>query len=289
MLRPVKLITNTLLLAILLASPLAPHGASAQAPEATAADPDVEPTGDEATEPAETASRDERDEEARNLFEAGRRAFTDGRFQEALQYITRAHELSGRDVLLFNMASALDRMGRLEEARAQYLEYLEIVPDADNRSFVESRLAVVNELIAQRVSTEPEEESGPESEPELVEPEVSPAEGPSGRSLIGPITLIGVGVLSAGIGIATGLSANSIYSDLEADCPGGACSAALRDDADRMDRLALTTDVLFGLAGGLALAGLLWWVLGGDGASDSATATALCTGTGCTAGARIQF
>ena len=73
-------------------------GAVAQTPSA--------PTG------AQSPADEMRDEEARQLFEAGRVAFTAGRFQSALDSFRRAHELSGRPLLLYNIGTCYDRLRR---------------------------------------------------------------------------------------------------------------------------------------------------------------------------------
>lgn len=51
-----------------------------------------------------------RDAEARGLFEAGRAAFADGRFEDARDYFRRSSELSRRDALLYNIGTAEDRL-----------------------------------------------------------------------------------------------------------------------------------------------------------------------------------
>jgi tetratricopeptide (TPR) repeat protein len=87
------------------------------------------------------------DMEARALFDAGRVAFVDERYDDALGYFQRAHELSGRDELLYNIASALDRLDRDPEALVQYEAFLTAVPDAENRTDVELRVRLLRERL----------------------------------------------------------------------------------------------------------------------------------------------
>ena len=61
-----------------------------------------------------------RETEARALFEAGRQAFTDGRFEDALQRFSQSYELSHRAELLFNIGQAADRLRRDAEALAAF-------------------------------------------------------------------------------------------------------------------------------------------------------------------------
>jgi len=82
--------------------------------------------------PAESAARD--------AFEAGRSAYDIGRFEEALTHYERAYALSPRPMLLFNIARAADADGQGARAIGAYSEYLRLIPDAENRAFVEARL-----------------------------------------------------------------------------------------------------------------------------------------------------
>lgn len=113
---------------------------------------------------AESAAHDE---EARALFEAGRVAFSDGRFEDALTHFERSYELSGRAELLYNIGTSQDRLRREPEAVAAFERYLELVPDAENRREVEGRLRVLREEIAREAELAAERESA--------RPEVIPA------------------------------------------------------------------------------------------------------------------
>jgi tetratricopeptide (TPR) repeat protein len=92
---------------------------------------------------ASAPSVDPREAEARSLFEAGRRAFTDGRFEDALERFRQSYELSGRAELLFNIGQAADRLRRDRDALAAFEQYLAALPRATNRREVESRILVL--------------------------------------------------------------------------------------------------------------------------------------------------
>ncbi len=83
---------------------------------------------------------DRREEEARTLFEAGRIAFEDGRFADALASFQRAFDLSNRPLLLFNIGACLDRLQRNAEAIEAFEHYLRAQPEASNRPEVEARV-----------------------------------------------------------------------------------------------------------------------------------------------------
>lgn len=91
-----------------------------------------------------------RDDEARHLFEAGRNAYDDGRYQDALDYFQRGYELSGRAALLYNVGQAADRLRQDETALDAFKRYLADVPDAPNRLQVEERIRVLEQVLAER-------------------------------------------------------------------------------------------------------------------------------------------
>lgn len=82
-----------------------------------------------------------RDQDARRLFEAGREAYVDEKYQDALNYFQQSHDLSQRPQLLFNVGQAADRLGQRERAAEAFRGYLAAVPDAGNRAEVEARIA----------------------------------------------------------------------------------------------------------------------------------------------------
>jgi tetratricopeptide (TPR) repeat protein len=121
-----------LLLALLIA--LCANAPVSQAQQSTsAADP---PTADPV-----------RDEKARQLFSAGVAAYSEGHYENALENYRLAFELSDRPQLLFNIGIAAERLRRDQEALDAFNKYLERVPNADNRAFVEERIAVLRQAI----------------------------------------------------------------------------------------------------------------------------------------------
>jgi tetratricopeptide (TPR) repeat protein len=87
------------------------------------------------------AQEDNLDAEARANFEAGRIAFSAARFADALPYFERAYELSRRPELLYNVGMCHDRLGHDAEALEALEAYLAELPEAENRTEVEQRIA----------------------------------------------------------------------------------------------------------------------------------------------------
>lgn len=99
--------------------------------------------------PADGAVRPSaRDEEARALFEAGKVAYEDGRYADALGYFERAYELSQRVALQYNLGLAYDRLRRDREALAAFEAYLEADADPMRSAEVENRVRALREHLA---------------------------------------------------------------------------------------------------------------------------------------------
>jgi len=89
------------------------------------------------------------DAEARNLFEAGRLAMSDGRFEDALDYFQRAYELSERPALLYNVATVAERLGEDQVALDALERYLVEEPDIGDRRAVERRVELLRERLSE--------------------------------------------------------------------------------------------------------------------------------------------
>jgi hypothetical protein len=81
------------------------------------------------------------DPAARQAFEDGRTFYDHGRFADALRKFQESYAISNNPKLLFNIGRAADSDGELKQAHDAYTAYLQRLPDADNREFVEARLA----------------------------------------------------------------------------------------------------------------------------------------------------
>lgn len=101
------------------------------------------------------------DAEARALYEAGRIAFDQGRFEAALRYFETSYELSGRPQLLFNIGTVADRLRRDDLALRAFKRFLEEVPDTPERQGVLARIRIL-ERSAIRADGRRDEESGDE-------------------------------------------------------------------------------------------------------------------------------
>jgi tetratricopeptide (TPR) repeat protein len=137
-----------------------------------------------------------RDEEARSIFEAGATAFSAGRFEAALRRFREAYELSGRQVLLFNIGTAADRMRHDQEALESYRAYLEAEPTGQHADIARERIAFL------------ETQAGAAPDGPAITVAETGGDEDGGGSVVEEWwfwTLIGVVVVGAGVGITLGV------------------------------------------------------------------------------------
>lgn len=249
------------------------------------------PTAALAQDATESAAEGGEDEgRARALFNAGQTAFGEGRFAEAAGLWVRAYELSPRGALLYNIGNAYDRAGANEEALVHYRRYLEADPDTDKEAYLRSRIAVLEGIVASEEEPTPPEEEPDEdtaAQPAATEPAVTEPTESSGRAVLGGV-LLGAAAAFAVVGAGTGGRALRERKALDGRCPEGLCPESERSRADRTDRLALTTDIMLGAAGLVAVTGLLLLLLGSDD-EDGPRPSIACDGVGCAFSLRGRF
>ncbi|MFK7988471.1 MAG: hypothetical protein AB8I08_20785 [Sandaracinaceae bacterium] len=106
-------------------------------------------------------------EDARRMFEEGMQAYEQGEFELALERFERSNEIVNSSELVFNIARAAEQLGRHQHALDSYLLYLEVEPEAENRGWVERRIAFLETQIGPD-ATEPEDTAP--ADPALADP-----------------------------------------------------------------------------------------------------------------------
>lgn len=132
------------------------------------------------------------DKEARDLFQIGKEAFDEGRFERALKYFQDAYDLSHRAALLSNIGTALDRLRRDQEAVDTYKKYLEQVPQAQNRRLIEERIRIIDSALARSKPAPPAEpvatlapvEPAPPAQPTAAEASPSMTQAPEAQATV---------------------------------------------------------------------------------------------------------
>lgn len=186
------------------------------------------------------AATPEDDARARELYENGARLYEEGLYEEAVAAWEEAWRLSERPLLLFNMANAMERLGRWREAMDLLNRYRAYAP-AEEREILDRRIRNIERRLA---------EQSPEPAPVTLPP---PTEPPPERRKVAvvPLALGAVSVVGLGAGTAFGLGALDARVEARELCvEGGAdrwctteAEAAL--DADR--RLSALADAFLGV------------------------------------------
>jgi tetratricopeptide (TPR) repeat protein len=219
---------------------LAPGGATAQRP----------------TAPAEVLRQ------ARDLFEAGRRLYNIGRYDEAIDSFKAAYVRSSAPLLLYNIAQAHRAKGDCAEARRVFDTYLREDPKAD-RAEVEARMVTCK---ARQGDPEPQADLRLPSSPSdaarqarVGGPQEPSARGGRGLRLSG-LAAGSVGVALIGTGIYFGVRASS-KAGAVADYRGewGAEQKALEQAGERAGVLAAA---LLGTGAAALVAGGVLYYLG---------------------------
>ena len=243
---------------------------------------------------------------ARDAFERGRSFYDAGAFEQAANAFGEAYRLSGRDQLLYNLYLAQRDANHPAEAAEALRGYLARVPNIDNRSQLESRLAALDAGLAR--DREAQAQAAAQAQAQADAQAAAAAAAPVAPAPIAPVEPIetkrsnkfwaGIGLISVGgammlSSIATGALAHNHQQKLEDDCPGKVCNPDLKSTADSGKTLAHATDGL--LFGGLAVAAggaavlFLWHGLERVPSSAPPPVTAFCSNTGCMAQTTLRF
>jgi tetratricopeptide (TPR) repeat protein len=155
------------------------------------------------------------EEEARRLFEDGRRAYDQREFQRAHDCFEKAYLISHRPELLFNIGSALKELGRPHDAAERLRSYLRVAPKDPDRPEIEQRILALEEaqrLLDDRVRrATPPETRAPAVAPVAIvaQPRVEPAPSSRRRTLVIALSTVGAIVVVAGaVGLGVGLTSS---------------------------------------------------------------------------------
>jgi tetratricopeptide (TPR) repeat protein len=178
------------------------------------------------------------EQEARDLFARGQDAFRAERYQDAYELFRRAYLLSPRAPFLYNMASALQALGRPHQAAEELRAYLRARPDDVEREAIEERIRSLEEaqrlVDAQRAPPPPPNAPPPNAPPPSAPPPnaLAPASSSPALTLTAPppppspwhrrrtvaIVLSTVGValtaVALGVGLGVGLQPQPTDSTL---------------------------------------------------------------------------
>ena len=238
-----------------------------------------------------SASAQPADRRARQLYRRGTSYYDEGRYEEAVQAFQESYRLSGRPLLLFNIANAFERLGRYDQALSTLRRYAVSARESEQEQ-IRARIAALEERVAEQQREEeerqraeappPEPEPAPQPPPQVAPPPPSPPPGPSfDEGLVyGGIAIGGVGVALLVAGAVMGALALDARSQAQGGCMAGTDGVTLCDEsvsgALSQDTLySALADTGFAVGGAAAIAGVVLAIIGavsGGGSNDAASA-----------------
>jgi hypothetical protein len=217
-----------------------------------------------------TTSTSATDTEAHALFEAGRTAYNDARYEDALQHYRQSYELSHRPELLYNIGQCEDRLRHDAEAIEAFDAFLVALPDAPQRTEVTARLEILRRSgHAAEATTDSADtsEADTTTTDTTIAPEPVAPVAPAGSDPA-PWIVLGVG---AGVAIVGAILLGVGYGDIAT--VDGATGVRFATVSGAYNDAPVLTGAGWGVLGlGVALAGvgLVWGLTSGGGSSEHA-------------------
>jgi tetratricopeptide (TPR) repeat protein len=196
---------------------------------------------------------------AKKHFEAARKAYKAGSYEEAVTELNRAmaYDPKGKD-LAYNLGLVQEKLGNIDAAIAAFERYKELETDIGE---LEKAIQTLRRLEGARDELEKkkrEEEAARRREegkplvvviPQSERPEPRPADKPGKGRLDGWVYATGgVAVVALGAGVYFAARALSLRKSADDRTTAGTSVADLQDRADRAHGSAVVADVCFGVA-----------------------------------------
>jgi tetratricopeptide (TPR) repeat protein len=167
---------------------------------------------------------------AEEHYQKGMKAYTLGKFPEAIEEFEKAYELRSEPIFLYNIAQSHRQNNSPQRAIFFYRRYLEAEPEAKNRGDIEQRIKDMQTQLNAKSENATPVAAAPAPQPVVVAPapapqpvvvapvsvlQAQPAPAPSsGRGLrIAGIAVGAVGVAGVVTGVVLGLQATSLHDD----------------------------------------------------------------------------
>lgn len=188
------------------------------------------------------------DELARKHFESGVAYLQESDYENALRAFEKSYELSKRPEILLNIATVNERRNDLKGAISALEKFLATAPGSDQRQTTEARLANLKKRVESETpaaTPTPSAATPPSTPPRPPQSdETPPAPAPEQKTNIPAYVLLGLGAVTAGGAVLTGVLAKGEYDDAK-----DSCSPNCKDSDLQSGRtLALTSTILTGVA-----------------------------------------
>lgn len=189
------------------------------------------------------------DGETRRLFEAGRQAYAEERYEEALELFERAYVRAPLPELLFNVGLLHQRLGHDRAALEAFQEYLQLAEEGAERGEVERRIRVLQLRLSESQAPPAEAEAAEPTAPEPTDV-ATPAVPARAQPEIAWPLLAGGAALVVGGAVAVGFGAS------ERAAVEGSSGGALQW-TEAVDRLAVADALVVAGAIGLGVGAAL--------------------------------
>lgn len=205
------------------------------------------------------AQEDPARDQARVLYENGATLYEEGEYEKAIVAWEQAYALSKEPALLYNIANALERLGRIGPAIDRLNEYRIYAP-AEERETLERRLRALERRLQEEQAPAPVvEPPAPDPAPPPTPPPPAPqppAKHPlrAAGVVLGAVGLGGAGA-GAGLYASASRQAELALGSCAAVSAGWLCADEAAAPADRSRALATGGHVSWAVAGALLVSG----------------------------------
>lgn len=247
--RPLARLERTRSLHLLVALPLLVASATASAA----------PTQPKAGPKKPVAAADPNEQRALELFEQGRKAYKEGRYDDAVTLLKQSYELKQEPVLQYNLARAYESLGRLDEAVTAFQRYLDETQEIPDRVEIAAKV--------QNLKARIEADQKAKAPPPPPTPKPTPTPAPDEGAKVNPVPWVlagvgGLGLIAGGVVGALASSKNDEVATASSQVEG----QSLRDSAES---LALGSNLALGIGGAVLLGGAIWGVVDLVGGTSS--------------------
>jgi tetratricopeptide (TPR) repeat protein len=202
--------------------------------------------------PAEAPS--ETEERAKLLFGNGRALYSEGNYEAAILAFQEAYALSNRHSLLFNIANAEERLGRLDDA-LDTLNRFRVYADQEQQEAINRRIYNIERRLRETPPSSEVPAAGASTAPAATAPVSVPA--PVASAPVASAPRPGLWTMGAGLVVAAGSGAAAIFTY---DASRPLLEAGGPDDRARYERLRPVNNASVAgamLGGAVAVTGLV--------------------------------
>jgi hypothetical protein len=198
----------------------------------------------------------EDEQRARDLYEHGEALYAEAKWDEAAAAFRISYNLSGKPLLLYNMASCYERMGNWSQALTMLKQYRPSASD-DEVETIERRITSLEARVAEIAA---KDQALVDAQRKAAEPVPVPV--PDTRKRVNPVaaSLIGLGVVGVGSGTFFTVRTLGARSDWTGQCIEGdtlLCPSKADPLVKRDNTSGLLADVSWLVAAGALTAGVV--------------------------------